>query len=116
MFKNTFFFETVLSDHHHLIYSLMKTTFKSEKLKKFIYHEYSNFSSECFKDDFMPSICQEKYDYSDFVKIFPDTLNKNAPKKIKTFQGIQKPHINKTLGKAIMTDRSSKTRQTKLET
>ena len=64
----------------------------------------------------MPSICQEKYDYSDFVKIFLDTLNKHAPKKIKTFQGIQKPHINKTLGKAIMKDRSSKTRQTKPET
>ena len=32
-FKNTCSFETGLSDHHHLIYSVMKTTFKSEEPK-----------------------------------------------------------------------------------
>ena len=101
-FKNTCSFETGLSDYHHLIYSVMKTTFKSEEPKKLIYCDYSNFSSECFKDDFMSSICQEKHDYSDFEKKFIDTLNKHAPKKIKTFRGNQKPHINKTLRKAIM--------------
>ena len=31
-----------------------------------------------------------------------DTLNKHAPKKIKTFRGNQKPHIHETLCKAIM--------------
>ena len=45
-FKNTCSFETRLSDHHHLIYSVMKTTFKSEEPKKLIYRDYSNFSSE----------------------------------------------------------------------
>ena len=50
----------------------------------------------------MSSICQEKHDYPDFGKKFIDTLNKHAPKKIKTFRGNQKPHINKTLRKAIM--------------
>ena len=50
----------------------------------------------------MSSICQEKHDYSGFEKKIIDTLNKHAPKKIKTFRGNQKPHINKTLGKAIM--------------
>ena len=69
-FKNTCSFEAVLSDHHHSIYSVMKATFKSEEPKKLIYCDYSNFSSECFKDDFMSSICKEKYDYSDFEKKF----------------------------------------------
>ena len=101
-FKNTCSFETGLSDHHHLIYFVIKTTFKSEEPKKSIYRDYSNFSSECFKDDFMSSICQEKHDYSDFEKKFVDTLNKHGPKKIKTFRGNQKPHINKTIRKAIM--------------
>ena len=63
----------------------MKTTFKSEEPKKWIYRDYSNFSSECFKNDFMSSIYQEKHDYSDFEKKIIDTLNKHAPKKIKTF-------------------------------
>ena len=101
-FKNRCSFETGLSDHHHLIYSVMKTTFKSEEPKKYIYSDYSNFSTESFKDDFMSSICQEKHDYSDFEKTFIDTLNKHAPKKIETYRGNQKPHINKTLCKAIM--------------
>ena len=65
---NTCSFETELSDHHHLIYSVMKTTFKSEEPKKLIYRTYSNFSSECFKDDFMSRICQEKHYYADFKK------------------------------------------------
>ena len=50
----------------------------------------------------MSSICQEKHDYSDFEKKIIDTLNKHVPKKIKTFRDNQKPHINKTLHKAIM--------------
>ena len=51
-------------------------------------------------------------DYSDFTK-----FNKHAPKKIKTFQGNQKPHINKILRKAIMKrsqlkNKANKTRNT----
>ena len=34
-FKHTSTFETGLSDHHHLIYSILKTTFKKEESKKF---------------------------------------------------------------------------------
>ena len=41
------------------------------------------------------------------------TLNKHAPKKIKTFQGNQKSHINKTLRKAIMKRSQLKTKQSK---
>ena len=33
-FKNTCSFETGLIDHHHLIYSVMETTFESEESKK----------------------------------------------------------------------------------
>ena len=77
----------------------MKTTFKSEEPKTLIYGDYSNFSPKCFKDDFMSSICQEEHDYSDFEKTFIATLNKHAPK---AFRGNQKPHINKTLRKAII--------------
>ena len=115
-FKNTCSFETGLSDHYYLIYSVMKTTFNSEKPKKFIYRDYSNVSSEYFKDDFMSSICQEKHDYSDFEKKFIVTLNKHAPMKIKTFGGNKNPHINKTLCKAIMKrsqlkNKASKTRK-----
>ena len=36
-FKNSSAFETGLSDHHHLIYSLLKTNFKKEDSKRIIY-------------------------------------------------------------------------------
>ena len=49
-----------------------------------------------------PTFARKNTIYSDFEKKFIDTLNKHAPKKIKTFRGNQKPHINKTLRKAIM--------------
>ena len=39
-FKNTSSYESGISDHHHLIFSIMKTTFASEEPKKFVYREY----------------------------------------------------------------------------
>ena len=48
-FKNTSFYETGLSDHHLLIYSVMKTTFKCEEPKTLIYRNYSNFSQKNFQ-------------------------------------------------------------------
>ena len=61
----------------------MKTTFKSEEFKKKKYRYYSSLYYECFKDDFMSNICEEKHDYSDFEKKILDKL-KHAQKKIKT--------------------------------
>ena len=37
--KNSSTFETGLSDHHHLIYSMLKTTFKKEDSKCLIYRD-----------------------------------------------------------------------------
>ena len=83
-------FETGLSDHHHLIYSVMKTIFKSGEPEKLIYRDYSHFSSKCFRVAFMFRVCQEKHGNSDFEKHFMATLNKYTPKKIKKFRGSQK--------------------------
>ena len=44
----------------------------------------------------------EKNNYLEFEKNFFETLNKHAPQKTKIFRGNHKPHINKTLRKAIM--------------
>ena len=42
-FKHSSTFETGLSDHHHLGYSMLKTCFKREESKHFIYRDYKNF-------------------------------------------------------------------------
>ena len=41
--------ETGISDHHHLIFLIMKTTFASEEPKKFVYRDYKIFSHEALK-------------------------------------------------------------------
>ena len=55
-FKNTSSYKTGLSDHHHLIYLAMKTTFRCEESKKRIYRNYSNFSQKDFRSDLLLKI------------------------------------------------------------
>ena len=50
-FKNSSTSETGLSDHHHLIYSMLKTTFKKEDSKHLIYRDDKNFNNEYFQND-----------------------------------------------------------------
>ena len=45
-FKTSTTFETGLSDHHHLTYSMLKTIFHREEPKTLIYHNYKTFSLE----------------------------------------------------------------------
>ena len=48
-FKNTSSFETGISDHHHLIYLMLKTTFEKEESKKVTYRNYKQFQWENFE-------------------------------------------------------------------
>ena len=101
-FKNTSSYETRLSDHHHLIYSVMKTTFKCEEPKKSIYRNYSNFSQKDFQSDLMLNVREGKKNYLEFEKNFVETLDKNAPKKTKIFRGNHTSYMNKILRKVVM--------------
>ena len=98
-FKNTSSYETGLSDHHHLVFSIMKTTFT---LHLFVYRDYKIFSHENSKNDLLSKTVDENADYSKFEREFIDTLNKYAPKKSKLFRGNQKLHVNKVLRSVIM--------------
>ena len=96
-FKNILSYETGVSDHHHLIFSIMKTIFASEEPKKFVYRDYKTFSHESFKNDLLSKTADENVDYSKFEKEFIDTFNTHTPKKAKLFRGNQKLHVNKVL-------------------
>ena len=63
-FKNSSTFETGLSDHHHLIYSMLKTTFKKEDSKRFIYRDCKNFNNEYFQNDLKNGLskCPKNYE------------------------------------------------------
>ena len=89
--------ETGVSDHDHLIFSIIKTIFALEEPKNFVYRDYKTSPQERFKNDLVSKTVDENVDYSKFEKKFIDTLNKHAPKKTKLFRGNQKPHVNKVL-------------------
>ena len=101
-FKHTSTFETGLSDHHHLIHSMLKTTFKKEESKQFVFRDYKNFGNINFQMDLESKLnnCPKKYGI--FEKTFENLLNAHAPKKTKFLRGNQKPHVDKNLRKAIM--------------
>ena len=55
-FKNTSSSETGKSDHHYLIYSMLKTTFEKEVSKKVTYRNYKQFQWENFGKDLTSSL------------------------------------------------------------
>ena len=101
-FKNTQSFETGLSDHHHMVYTMLKTTFQKSEPKQLIYRDFKNFYFESFKNDLLENMVTCDRSYDEFDRKFTAVLNKHAPKKKKWLRGNQKPHINKTLRHEIM--------------
>ena len=63
-FENTSSFETGISDHHHLIHSMLKTTFEKEESKIVTYRNYKQFQSENFEKDLTSSLinCNGEYE------------------------------------------------------
>ena len=55
-----------------------------------------------FQGDLLLNIDNGKNNYLEFKKNFVETLDTHAPKKPKIFRGSHKPHINKTLRKAVV--------------
>ena len=114
-FKNSSTFETGLSDHHHLIYSMLKTTFKKEDSKRLIYRDYKNFNNEYFQNDLKNGLSKCPKNYESFENVFVTVLDRHAPRKTKILRGNQKRHVDKNLRKAIMkrSELKSKANRTK---
>ena len=101
-FKSTTSYKTRISDHHHMILTMLKTTFKQKEPKCFIYRDYKNFIFENFKSDLQEVLQSCKCPHDAFDNYFTSILNKHAPKKKKVLRGNEKPHMNKNLRRAIM--------------
>ena len=95
-------FETGLSDHHHLVYTMLKITFQKSEPKQLIYRDFKNFYFESFKNDLLENMVTCDRSYDEFDRKFTAVLNKHAPKKKKWLRVNQKPHINETLRYEIM--------------
>ena len=99
-FKNTNTFETGLSDHHHMIYTMLKSTVEKAEPIKLIYRDYKNFSFD-FKADLENALKSCPNSYDSFEQCFSSKLNEYAPKKTKWVRGNNKSHMNKFLRRAI---------------
>ena len=80
-FKNTHNFETGLSDHHHMIQTMLKSTFETAEPIKLIYTDYKNFSFDRFKADLESASKSCPNSYDSFEQCFSSKLNEYAPKK-----------------------------------
>ena len=78
-FKNTASYETGLSDHHHMVLTMLKTTFQQKEPKCLIYRYYKIFMFENFKSDLQEVLQSCKGSYDLFDNYFTSILNKHAP-------------------------------------
>ena len=82
-FKNTQAFQTGLSDHHHMVYTMLKTTFQKSEPKQLIYRDFKHLYFENFKNDLQENMVTSHRSYEEFGRKFTTVLNKHAPKKKK---------------------------------
>ena len=101
-FKFTSTYETGISDHHHIIYTMLKSCFQNTDPKLFNYRDFKSFSPQAFEQDLSEALTDSGDSYNKFKNISTSKLNKHAPKNRKWVRGNHKPHINKKLRKAIM--------------
>ena len=74
-------YETGISDHHHMIYTMLKSCFNNTEPKLLNYTNFKHFSQKNFKEDLSEALCDCGDSYDDFDHIFTSKLNKHAPKK-----------------------------------
>ena len=94
-------FETGVSDHHLLIYIMLKSTYTKMEPKVISKRCFKNFSEQSFLQDLKQGL-SDTGNCSDFNNEFKNTLNNHAPIKSSKVRGNTKPHVNKVLRKEIM--------------
>ena len=80
LIKNNACFERVTNMSSYENFSIMKTTFASEKPNMILYRDYKTFSHESFKNDSMSKTIDENIDYLKLEKYFIVTLRQKSPR------------------------------------
>ena len=109
-------FETGISDHYLLIYTMLKSTYTKMEPKVLSKRYFKNFSEQSFLRDLKQGLSNTG-NFSDFNNKFKNTLNNHAPIKTLKVRGNTKPHVKMNLRKEIMKRPNLKsTNQAKLKT
>ena len=101
-FQKSNSFETGISDHHHLIYTILKSAYKRARPQIINYRRFKEFSLESFQQDLAFVLSKMGADFTSFYKALEKVLDAHAPKKSRVIRGNHKPHVTKEMRKAIM--------------
>ena len=59
LFKFSGSYETGISDHRHMIYTVLKSCFNNTEPKLLNYRDFKHFSQENFKEDLSEALCSQ---------------------------------------------------------
>ena len=96
-------FEAGFSDHHHLIYTILKSTYVKLPPKTIRYRKYKNFQMEEFQRELEINLKETTHaDYQVLHSVIVNVLQKHAPLKQRVVRGNNKPHVKADLRRAII--------------
>ena len=102
-FQSTTTIASGLSDFHKLVITVLKTAFSKAKPQVISYRSYKLLDQETFRTRLRKNLEKRKsVHYTEFERIFLNTLYAQAPLKKKTLRANHAPYMTKTLRKAIM--------------
>ena len=96
-------FETGCSDHHLMIYTMMKMKFCKLPPKKITYRDFSKLNSEKYKDEIKAEIFCDETNLAKLNSCLESIMDRHAPFKTKMIRGNNQAHMTKELRKEIMT-------------
>ena len=91
-------FETVTSDHHLMVYTMLKFTYAKSEPKILRNRSYKDFNKESFLQDLQHGL-NNIGKFAEFNDEFKAILNHHAPIKQSKLRGNTKSQIDKTLRK-----------------
>ena len=103
-FSNSNTCEVGISDHHHLVSTMLNKKISKGSTKTLFYRDYKKFEENKFARDLTHELQNIKnLSYSQFEKAFVTVLDNHVPLKKKQFRFNHSPFMVKALRKATMT-------------
>ena len=70
-----------ISEHHHMIYTMLVSCFQNTEPKILNYRDFKSFSQQAFEQDLSEAVIDCGNLYEKFENLFTSKLNKHVPKK-----------------------------------
>ena len=104
-FQQTHAIETGISDFHKMVFTVMKTHYKKQKVKTIQYRNYKHFHEQSFNFDLNNELMKidiNNAKLKEFNNFFKKVLDKHASRKQKYIRANNSNYITKALRKEIM--------------